>query len=245
MLIDGENVSNKYADSILECLAKYGRVIIKNAYLSIDDTGRIVPQAWLQTCKNKGMHLVTQTRNASGKNCVDSKLIIDAMDILHANKDVDCFCLASSDSDFTTLASRLRESGKYLIGMGEKKTIMTLRKACDEFIELENNIDQNKTILDKYKTVVAEGENVPPIPKQFIENAIKNMINSDMAEGRETNLGDVANRLKRMYPDFDTRNYGTAKFSKFIASLNGFTVLNNNIVELIEITSASKTKNQE
>ena len=109
LLIDAENISNKYADGILNSLTKYGRVIVKKAYVSVDERGSVTPNAWINTCKNKGMHLVTQTRNASGKNCVDSKLIIDAMDILHLNNDVDCFCLVSSDSDFTTLASRLPE----------------------------------------------------------------------------------------------------------------------------------------
>ncbi|MBQ1733230.1 MAG: NYN domain-containing protein, partial [Bacteroidales bacterium] len=78
LLIDAENISNKYADGILNSLTKYGRVIVKKAYVSVDDKGAVTPNAWINTCKNKGMHLVTQTRNASGKNCVDSKLIIDA-----------------------------------------------------------------------------------------------------------------------------------------------------------------------
>ena len=230
LLIDAENISNKYADGIMNSLTRYGRVIVKNAYVSVDDKGAVTPNAWINTCKNKGMHLVTQTRNASGKNCVDSKLIIDAMDILHLNNDVDCFCLVSSDSDFTTLASRLRETGKYLIGMGEKKTIVTLRKACDEFIELERVVPDES--LDKYRRAVAEGEDVPPVSKEFIASAVRRMVADNMANDRVTNLSEIGSRLKKMYPDFDSRNYGFSQLGKFLASLDGLSVVNSE-VELI------------
>ncbi len=236
LLIDAENVSNKYADGILSSLTKYGRVIVKNAYVSVDDKGAVTPNAWIQTCKNKGMHLVTQTRNASGKNCVDSKLIIDAMDILHLNNDVDCFCLASSDSDFTTLASRLRETGKYLIGMGEKKTIVTLRKACDEFIELERLATEDS--LDKFRKVVAEGEDVPPVSPEFIANAVRKMIADNMASDKQTNLSEIGSRLKKMYPDFDSRNYGFSQLGKFLNSLDGLNVIGS------EVEMVSKGQNK-
>ena len=230
LLVDAENISNKYADGILSSLTKYGRVIVKNAYVSVDEKGAVTPYSWINTCKNKGMHLVTQTRNASGKNCVDSKLIIDAMDILHQNKDVDCVCLVSSDSDFTTLASRLRETGKYLIGMGEKKTIVTLRKACDEFIELERV--ENDASLNKYRQAVAEGEDVPPVSKEFISSAVRKMVADNMANDKPTNLAEIGTRLKKMYPDFDSRNYGFSQLGKFLASLDGLSVENSE-VELV------------
>ena len=230
LLVDAENISNKYADGILSSLTKYGRVIVKNAYVSVDEKGAVTPYSWINTCKNKGMHLVTQTRNASGKNCVDSKLIIDAMDILHQNKDVDCFCLVSSDSDFTTLASRLRETGKYLIGMGEKKTIVTLRKACDEFIELESV--ETDASLNKYRQAVAEGEDVPPVSKEFISSAVRKMVADNMANDKPTNLAEIGTRLKKMYPDFDSRNYGFSQLGKFLASLDGLSVENSE-VELV------------
>lgn len=230
LLVDAENISNKYADGILSSLTKYGRVIVKNAYVSVDEKGTVTPYSWINTCKNKGMHLVTQTRNASGKNCVDSKLIIDAMDILHQNKDVDCFCLVSSDSDFTTLASRLRETGKYLIGMGEKKTIVTLRKACDEFIELERV--ETDASLNKYRQAVAEGEDVPPVSKEFISSAVRKMVADNMANDKPTNLAEIGTRLKKMYPDFDSRNYGFSQLGKFLASLDGLSVENSE-VELV------------
>lgn len=222
LLIDAENISNKYADGILNSLTKYGRVVIKNVYVSVDDKGSVIPNAWIQTCKNKGMHLITQTRNASGKNCVDSKLIIDAMDILHINSEVDCFCLVSSDSDFTTLASRLRETGKYLIGMGEKKTIVTLRKACDEFIELEHLAADES--LSQFRKVVAEGEDVPPVSKEFIESSVRKMVADNMASDKLTYLGEIGARLKKMYPDFDSRNYGFAQLGTFINSLPSLSV---------------------
>ena len=108
--------------------------------------------------------------------------------------------------------------------MGEKKTIVTLRKACDEFIELERV--ETDASLNKYRRAVAEGEDVPPVSKEFIASAVRKMVADNMANDKPTNLSEIGTRLKKMYPDFDSRNYGFQQLGKFLASLDGLNVAN-------------------
>lgn len=152
---------------------------------------------------------VQQFSNTVGKNATDSTLIIDAMDILYTGN-VEGFCIVSSDSDFTRLASRLRESGMEVIGMGEEKTPRSFRVACTRFVNLENLGNQD----DDAKDVIKDKDN--SISRETIYIAITNIINENENKGKSVELAAVGNRLVNMYPDFDVRNYGYSLLSKFV-----------------------------
>ena len=148
---------------------------------------------------------VQQYSYTTGKNATDSAMIIDAMDILYSNN-VDGFCIVSSDSDFTRLAIRLRESGKHVIGMGEKKTPKPFSTACNAF---------------KYLEVLAEEEIQPTaeneiVEMKMLEPAIIRIIAENANLEDEINIGELGSRLQGRYPDFDVRNYGYSKFSQFL-----------------------------
>ena len=133
LLIDADNVSAKYIQPILDELSKYGNVTYKRIY---GDWTRPNSASWKEELLQNSITPIQQFSYTHGKNATDSAMIIDAMDMLYTSE-LEGFCLVSSDSDFTRLASRLRESGKTVIGMGENKTPSPFRKACDIFTELE------------------------------------------------------------------------------------------------------------
>ncbi len=149
---------------------------------------------------------IQQFCNTVGKNATDSALIIDAMDILYTGK-VDGFCIVSSDSDFTKLASRLRESGMDVIGMGENKTPKSFKAACSVFTSLEVLLEQES---DRAK------EN---ISQKTIQEAIVEIITENENNGKKTGLGELGNSLLKKYSDFDVRNYGYSSLSKFIEEM--------------------------
>ncbi len=148
---------------------------------------------------------VQQYSYTTGKNSTDSAMIIDAMDILYSNN-VDGFCIVSSDSDFTRLAIRLRESGKHVIGMGEQKTPKPFSAACNAF---------------KYLEILAEEEiqgssDNDKVEMKTLESAIIRIIAENANLEDEINIGELGSRLQGRYPDFDVRNYGYSKFSQFL-----------------------------
>lgn len=151
--------------------------------------------------------------------------IIDAMDMLYTSE-LEGFCLVSSDSDFTKLASRLRESGKTVIGMGEGKTPSPFRKACDIFTELELLLEDNTMGKEERNTHShASGKwqkkdnHDSMVSKEKIEEAVVKIITENQNNDRETGLGEVGSRLVKLYPDFDVRRYGYSLLSKFLESL--------------------------
>ena len=140
LLIDAENVSVKYIKPVLTELSKYGVITYKRIY---GDWTSTQLSGWKEQLLSNSITPIQQFSYTQGKNATDSAMIIDAMDILYSN-DVDGFCIVSSDSDFTRLVSRLRESGKMVIGMGENKTPEPFRKACDKFTILENLLNEQE-----------------------------------------------------------------------------------------------------
>ena len=139
VLIDSENISARYISSILDEMTKYGVVTYKRIY---GDWTSAQTTRWKKELLENSIMPIQQFSNTVGKNATDSALIIDAMDILYTGN-VDGFCIVSSDSDFTRLASRLRESGMQVIGMGEEKTPRSFRAACSVFTTLEVLVDQD------------------------------------------------------------------------------------------------------
>ena len=200
LLIDAENVSAKYIKPILDELSKYGNVTYKRIY---GDWTKSQSASWKEVLLQNSITPIQQFSYTYGKNATDSAMIIDAMDMLYTN-DLEGFCLVSSDSDFTKLASRLRESGRTVIGMGESKTPTPFRKACDIFTELELLLGD---IKDGKKNEVTKGQ---------IEEAVIKIITENQNNDKETGLGEVGSRLVKLYPDFDVRRYGYSLLSKFL-----------------------------
>ena len=164
---------------------------------------------------------IQQYGYTTGKSATDSAMIIDAMDILYTGH-VEGFCLVSSDSDFTRLASRLREGGMTVVGMGEKKTPSAFIAACNKFRYLEVLAQQAQENEKADDEPPAEPEMKPPAA---IVNTILNMVRDNADENGRLPISDVGNMLARRYPDFDVRNYGFKKLSLFIKSLNMFEVV--------------------
>lgn len=222
LLIDADNVSAKYIQPILDELSKYGNVTFKRIY---GDWTRTNNASWKEELLQNSITPIQQFSYTHGKNATDSAMIIDAMDMLYTSE-LEGFCLVSSDSDFTRLASRLRESGKTVIGMGEDKTPSPFRKACDIFTELELLLEDSTMEKDEReeKTNVhhAQGKEQKKrtaVSKEQIEEAVVKIITENQNNDRETGLGEVGSRLVKLYPDFDVRRYGYSLLSKFLETL--------------------------
>lgn len=225
VLIDADNVPYSNIKGIMEEIARYGIPTTKRIYT---DWTRPNAVGWKNVLLENALTPIQQYSYTSGKNSSDAALIIDAMDILYSGK-VDGFCIVSSDSDFTRLAIRLREAGKKVIGIGEKKTPASLIAACDKFIYLE--------IIAKASTPEPEGPSKPkpkskeprkkpeaPHVEKSILSLIRNSISDVADESGWAFLGDVGSLIIKKRTDFDPRNYGFDKLTPFIRSLPQFEI---------------------
>lgn len=239
VLIDADNISSKYISYILDEMTKYGVITYKRIYG--DWTS---PQAgkWKQELMENSITPIQQFRNTVGKNATDSTLIIDAMDILYT-KNVDGFCIVSSDGDFTRLASRLRESGMDVIGMGENKTPRSFRAACSVFTDLEllMELTEDET-AQKPKKHKSKPKNF--LQQTIIENAIIEIVMENDNKGRQTGLGEIGSRLQKKYSDFDVRNYGYNSLSTFIEETENFDLkkVNNTVIVRLKEDNSIKKK---
>ena len=218
LLIDADNVSAKYIKPILDELSKYGNVTYKRIY---GDWTRSNSASWKEELLQNSITPIQQFSYTHGKNATDSAMIIDAMDMLYTSE-LEGFCLVSSDSDFTKLASRLRESGKLVIGMGEDKTPSPFRKACDIFTVLELLLEDSTMEKDERSSGQQhekEQKKGTAPSKQQIEEVVVKIITENQNDDKETGLGEVGSRLVKLYPDFDVRRYGYSLLSKFLETL--------------------------
>jgi uncharacterized LabA/DUF88 family protein len=223
VLIDGDNIPSAYVKEMMEEIAKYGNPTIKRIYA---DWTKPNPTKWKSILLENAITPIQQYNYTAGKNATDSAMIIDAMDILYSEK-VNGFCLVSSDSDFTRLATRLREAGMKVYGMGEKKTPEPFIVACDKFIYIEilrNKPDENETGISK-ETVAKrnEIEKITPAVVKLISLTISDLADED----GWAFLGDVGNLLQKKQPNFDPRNYGFQKLTPLINSINKFEIAEN------------------
>lgn len=225
VLIDADNVSDKYVKAIFNEVSNHGTPTYKRIY---GDWTKPQFASWKTLLLDYSISPIQQYAYTTGKNATDAALIIDAMDILYS-QNVDGFCIVSSDSDFTRLASRLRESGKYVLGMGEKKTPTAFIAACEKFKYLEvllNPTDTSGTVDPKEKIEKKNGikeKSGMASQKELIET-IKTIINDNSDDDGWAFLGEIGNVLNKRYPDFDSRNYGYQKLTPLINSLKGFEV---------------------
>jgi uncharacterized LabA/DUF88 family protein/Fe-S-cluster formation regulator IscX/YfhJ len=230
VLIDADNIPYSNVRGMLEEIAKYGTPTFKRIY---GDWTRQTTSGWKTVLLENAITPIQQYSYTKGKNSTDSALIIDAMDILYSGK-IDGFCIVSSDSDFTRLATRLREAGMKVIGIGERKTPHPFIVACDKFIYLEilgapqaqqESVPEKKRknkIVVKKKKVVPEAEQEPD--PQALLQGVKRLISSSITDLADENgwafLGDVGNLILKKQPDFDPRNYKFPKLTPLIKSLD-------------------------
>ena len=212
VLIDADNVPYKMVTEMMEELAKFGTLTTKRIY---GDWTKPTVRGWKQVLLEHAITPVQQYSYTTGKNATDSAMIIDAMDILYSDK-VDGFCIVSSDSDFTRLATRLRESGMRVIGMGEKKTPEPFIVACDRFIFIEIL----KPERPKEKRPGSEGERAK---RHKIPTKIKKLIAASIDDLSDDDgwafLGEVGSLILKKQPQFDPRNYGFNKLTPMLKSL--------------------------
>lgn len=221
VLIDGDNIPSAYVKEMMEEIAKYGNPTIKRIY---GDWTKPQLSKWKNVLLENAINPIQQYGYTQGKNATDSAMIIDAMDILYSNK-VQGFCLVSSDSDFTKLATRLRESGLNVIGIGEKKTPEPFIVACDRFIYIEilgshPKQQETETNVDSKDT---KKQNVDKITPKVL-NLISSTISDVADEDGWAFLGDVGGLLQKKQPNFDSRNYGFQKLTPMISSISNFEV---------------------
>lgn len=225
VLIDGDNVPSAYVKEMLEEIAKYGNPTVKRIY---GDFTKPHLKKWKAMLLTNAIVPVQQYAYTRGKNATDSAMIIDAMDILYSGK-VDSFCLVSSDSDFTRLAMRLREAGKLVIGMGEKKTPEPFIVACDRFIYIEILKPKINVVPAKINTAAPskngkeqkdEVEVITPKLIRLLKTTIMDVADDD----GWAFLGDVGSLLQKKQPNFDSRNYGFQKLTPLINKINNIEI---------------------
>jgi Fe-S-cluster formation regulator IscX/YfhJ len=215
VLIDADNIPYRLISGILQEIAKYGVPTFKRIYA---DWTKPHVSGWKSVLLDHAITPVQQYSYTTGKNSSDSALIIDAMDILYTGR-VDGFCVVSSDSDFTRLATRLREAGMKVFGMGEQKTPSPFRAACDKFIYIEI-LDQPETGPKQIKlSDLRKKEKVISKVDKNLVSLITSSINDIADENGWAFLGELGNLLLKKRPDFDPRNYGFDKLLLLIKSL--------------------------
>ena len=218
VLIDADNIPYRLISGILEEIAKYGVPTFKRIYA---DWTKPHVAGWKTVLLDHAITPVQQYSYTTGKNSSDSALIIDAMDILYTGR-VDGFCVVSSDSDFTRLATRLREAGMKVFGMGEQKTPSPFRAACDKFIYIEI-LDQAETNPKQIKlSDLRKKEKIISKADKNLVSLVTSSINDIADENGWAFLGELGNLLLKKRPDFDPRNYGFEKLLLLIKSLGHF-----------------------
>lgn len=223
VLIDAENVSSKYVKLIMDEVGSYGVATYKRLY---GDFTKPSVKSWLSKLQEYAITPVFQYNYTQGKNASDSALIIDAMDILYT-ENVSGFCLVTSDSDFTKLAMRLRESGMIVIGMGEQKTPSSLVSACENFKYLDllsqesGSTMQAGSLSQESRSGETKEENTGIPSRAEIEREIRAIIEAKTEE-EWINLSEVGITLSKRVPGFDPRNYKYQKLRQLIESFDAF-----------------------
>ncbi len=218
VLIDGDNIPSAYVKEMMEEIAKYGNPTIKRIY---GDWTKPHLSKWKNMLLENAITPIQQYGYTTGKNATDSAMIIDAMDILYSEK-VNGFCLVSSDSDFTRLATRLREAGMQVIGIGEKKTPNPFIVACDKFIYIEilKNASKDRVSDNEKEQVKDVVDRITSKEIKLISTTINDLSDDD----GWAFLGDVGSLLQKKQPNFDPRNYGFQKLTPLISSIGDFEI---------------------
>lgn len=225
VLIDADNVPYANVKEMFEEIAKYGTPTFKRIYA---DWTKPTVSGWKNVLLENAITPVQQYSYSSGKNSSDSALIIDAMDILYTGN-VEGFCIVSSDSDFTRLATRLREAGMKVIGIGEKKTLKPFITACDKFIYIEILKPETAPLIESSaKKIVKNTVKPTNNPLSKIDPQIIKLFSDSITDLADENgwafLGELGNLMLKKKPDFDPRNYGFPKMLPLIKNINKFEI---------------------
>lgn len=216
LLVDGDNAQSKVLEDILEEASKYGKVTIRRVY---GDWTTPQMNHWKAILNEMAFNPIQKFSYTTGKNSTDSALIIDAMDILHAES-VDGFCIVSSDSDYTGLAKRIREAGVFVMGIGEQKTPAAFVKSCEIFTYVENLDSKTESEDKKEKEKKVKQK---PVNKKLINKAFDMSIN----ESNEAYISTLGNNLRKLDPSFDVRSYGCKTLTQFFVNLPQFAIKEN------------------
>ena len=221
VLIDADNTSPQYAGPIFDEIASLGEASVRRCY---GDFSSQQMRGWSKVTAEFGLVPHHQPANTVGKNASDIALVIDAMDLMHTGR-FDGFVLVSSDSDFTRLASRIREQGLEVYGIGQRKTPEAFVRACRRFIYLENIGEAPVPDTPKGKTAARERETTTddePRPLHEARDLILKAMDSIDQDDEWYALGPLGQFVVAANPDFDTRSYGKKKFSDLVQSIRIF-----------------------
>lgn len=229
MLIDGDNAQASLFPQMLVEAGKNGMVTVRRIY---GDWTTPSMNSWKDVLNYHAVQPIQQFRYTIGKNATDSAMIIDAMDILHTGV-VNGFCLVSSDSDYTRLATRIRESGVFVMGIGEKKTPKPFVNACDVFVYTENLVTETKKqkervrkpAVNKKKNEKEEKDEPDPMP--ILEKAYDIAVQED----GWARLDHMGNALYQLDPGFDPRTYGQKQLSRLVTSLKEYFEMKTQIID--------------
>ena len=213
VLIDADNAQPSIVDGLLVEIANYGIASVKRIYGDWTGPGL---KGWKEVLLEHSIQPMQQFAYTKGKNATDSAMIIDAMDLLYSGK-FDGFCIVSSDSDFTKLASRIREAGLLVYGFGEQKTPTPFVSACDKFIfteVLRAKIDESEAIVKKSSNELKQDTKLVTL--------LRNAVEASSDESGWAQLGPVGSNIAKQAPEFDSRNYGYGKLGELVAATNLF-----------------------
>ena len=219
VLIDADNASPAAVEGLLAEVAKYGTAHVKRAYG--DWTGTSL-RGWKEQLLAQSIQPMQQFSYTAGKNATDAAMVIDAMDLLYSGR-FDGFCLVSSDSDFTRLAARIRESGLTVYGFGERKTPKPFVAACDKFIYLENLITPQAAA--PAGTALSPASRAPAAKLKGdtdLVNLLRGAVEAGSDDDGWAHLGSVGGIITKQQPDFDSRSYGYGKLSDLMAATTLF-----------------------
>lgn len=214
VLIDADNAQMSKIALILSELSSYGHIIVKRAY---GDWSSQYLKNWQVLLNELAVQPVQQFAYTTGKNATDASMIIDAMDLLYTNR-FDAFALVSSDSDFTKLASRLKESEVHVFGFGERKTPVSFKNACDDFIFTENLKSEEELKIQTQQQEFLE-------KKREVVQILHQIWQKHSDDEGWINVAVAGQMIKRLHPDFDPRTYGVSKMSELVLSLDDYLLI--------------------
>jgi uncharacterized protein (TIGR00288 family) len=195
VLIDPENISYRYLQKIFESVAAFGKISVRRIYSDWTNTAR---NAWKPLIHEFSLNTIQQFSNAGSKDVSDFTLVIEAMELLHEGL-MDCFCIVSSDSDFTKLAQKIREKGKTVIGLGEKKSVKSFVNSCNEFIYLNDDLLEQEAKIEEIEIISKKEETIDSL----LNKAIENLQNED----GWVQMVKIIPYLKQIKSDFDISSY--------------------------------------
>lgn len=219
VLIDADNAQPGVVDALLDEIAKYGVASVKRVY---GDWTTPQLKGWKDAANVHGLQPMQQFSYTTGKNATDSALIIDAMDLLYTGT-FDGFCLVSSDSDFTGLAKRLRQSGISVYGFGERKTPIALVAACDKFVYLDVLRTPTTDAPDQSEPAARSGVKELRRDAKLV-NLLRSGIEAASDDDGWAQLGSIGSHIAKQAPDFDARNWGYRKLVDLVTAIGLFEV---------------------